>query len=67
MSKKKEMDLPATWCMTLGSARVIGVPKSRRCQCSACPRKSGIWIAGGADPPRGAIGDKPCSGQSDPQ
>jgi hypothetical protein len=67
MSKRKEMDLPTTWSMTLGSARVIRVPESRRCQSSASPRKSGIWIAGGTDPPRGAVGGKPCPGQSDPQ
>jgi hypothetical protein len=65
MSKRK-MDLPTTWSMTLGSARVIGVPESRRSQSSASPRKSGIWIAGGVDPPRGAIEGKPCPGQSDP-
>jgi hypothetical protein len=51
MSKRKETDLPITWSMTLDSVRVIGVPKSRHCQSSASPRKSGIWIAGGADPP----------------
>jgi hypothetical protein len=50
-SKRKEMDLPTTWSMTLGLVRVIGVPESRRCQSSASPRKSGIWIAGGADAP----------------
>jgi hypothetical protein len=32
-------------------ARVTRIPESRHCQSSASPRKSGIWIAGGADSP----------------
>jgi hypothetical protein len=51
VSKRKEMDLPATWSVTLGLARVIGIPESWCHQSSASPRKSGIWMSGGADPP----------------
>ena len=42
MPTRKEMDIPATCSVTLGSARVMGVFESGLLQSSRSPRSSGM-------------------------
>lgn len=69
MSTRKVMDLLATWCITLGSARVVGVSESGCHQFSTRVRspKAGRVsdsCAGGAGPQWHGMEDEPTWGHS---
>ena len=65
MSSRKEMDLPATWSVTLGSAWVRGVAESGLRQSSSNPSSWKAKLTALGLPPRRGTEDSPRLGQSD--
>lgn len=65
MSTRKEIDLSATWRVTLGSARVTGVVEPGPLHSSASPRSSIAVYPWFSSPPHGDVEGRARVGQSD--